>query len=30
MTLLIHLLLDLAATRRPRPRGLSLYDLDWA
>lgn len=30
MTLLIHLLHDLAATRPPRPRGLSLYDLDWA
>lgn len=30
MTLLIHLLLDLAAKRSPRPRGLSLYDLDWA
>jgi hypothetical protein len=30
MTLLMHLLLALTATRPPRPRGASLFDLDWA
>jgi hypothetical protein len=30
MSFLIHPLLDLAATPRPRPQGAALYDLDWA